>query len=122
MRSLEQTFDKSSELIPASPSLPWRMHAPHRIDISPADLLAGLAATIRQPAAANSDVVAGFAQALVTLSVRSALDLYLQARTIPRGSEVIVSAITHPDIAEILRYHGLVPVPVDLDFFSAAPA
>jgi dTDP-4-amino-4,6-dideoxygalactose transaminase len=33
----------------------------------------------------------------------------------PRGSEVLVSAITIRDMTRILEEHGLVPVPVDLD-------
>lgn len=53
-------------------------------------------------------------QTLVTLCVRSALDLLLQACMFPPGSEVIISAVTIPHMAAIIRLHGLVPVPVDL--------
>ena len=49
------------------------------------------------------------------LSVRSGWDLLLHVLAWPAGSEVIVSAITHPDMIRILRAHGLVPVPVDVD-------
>lgn len=52
---------------------------------------------------------------LVCLSVRSGFDLWLQALTLPPGSEVLVSAITIPDMVRILEHHGLVVVPVDLD-------
>src|SRR5438876_3258754 len=34
---------------------------------------------------------------------------------LPAGSEVLVSAITIPDMVRIIEAHGLVPVPVDLD-------
>ena len=34
---------------------------------------------------------------------------------LPRGAEVLVSAITIPDMIRIIEHHGLVPVPVDLD-------
>jgi dTDP-4-amino-4,6-dideoxygalactose transaminase len=49
------------------------------------------------------------------LSVRSGFDLWLSALALPRGSEVLVSAITIPDMVRIIEDHGLVPVPVDLD-------
>jgi perosamine synthetase len=52
---------------------------------------------------------------LACLSVRSGFDLLLGALDLPRGSEVLVSAITIPDMIRIIEHHGLVPVPVDLD-------
>lgn len=52
---------------------------------------------------------------MLTISVRTALDLYLQAKNFPRGSEVLLSAINIPDVVKIIRYHGLVPVPVDIE-------
>lgn len=42
-------------------------------------------------------------------------DLLLQTLKMPRGSKVLCSAVTIPDMLYILRHHGLVPVPVDLD-------
>ena len=53
-------------------------------------------------------------EAVVTLSVRTGLDLYLQCKNFPKGSEVLMSAINIPDVVTILRYHGLIPVPVDI--------
>lgn len=52
---------------------------------------------------------------LACLSVRSGFDLMLGALNLPRGSEVLISAITIPDMIQIIEHHGLVPVPVDLD-------
>jgi perosamine synthetase len=52
---------------------------------------------------------------LLCLSVRSGLDLFLQAAAWPPGSEVLVSAITVPDIPRLLMCHRLVPVPLDID-------
>jgi hypothetical protein len=46
---------------------------------------------------------------------RTGFDLLLQTLKLPVGSEVLCSAITIPDMLYVLRYHGLVPVPVDLD-------
>jgi perosamine synthetase len=52
---------------------------------------------------------------LVTLSVRSAFDLMLRALQLPRGCEVLLTALTVPDMIRIVESHGLVPVPVDID-------
>ena len=51
---------------------------------------------------------------VVSLSVRSAFDLILQAAALPPKSEVLLSALTLPDMVRIVENHGLVPVPVDL--------
>jgi perosamine synthetase len=58
---------------------------------------------------------------LACLSVRSGFDLLLGALDLPRGAEVLVSAITIPDMIRIIEHHGLVPVPVDLDTQRMAP-
>src|SRR5215472_10248125 len=97
------------------------MIVPHRIDIGPSDICAGFVDVLRTRSETDTYTFRDGSKALIALSVRSALDLYLRAIALPIGSEVIVSAITHPDMVEILRYHGLKPVPVDLDFESAAP-
>lgn len=55
------------------------------------------------------------ADSIVCLSVRSGFDLLLQALNLPCGSEILVSALTIPEIPGIIEQHGLVPVPVDLD-------
>ncbi|MFD7664521.1 DegT/DnrJ/EryC1/StrS family aminotransferase [Streptomyces sp. NPDC059788] len=59
---------------------------------------------------------------LAALSVRSALDLALAAAALPRGSEVLMSAVTIPDMWRIVVGHGLVPVPVDVDAGTLLPA
>lgn len=55
--------------------------------------------------------------ALATYSVRSAFDLYLQSVDWAPGSEVIMTAVTVPQMAELIRAHGFVPVaaPLPLD-------
>lgn len=58
---------------------------------------------------------------LTCLSVRTAFDLLLQSLRLPPGSEVIMSAITIPDMITIVKEHGLIPVPLDLDFDTLAP-
>lgn len=52
---------------------------------------------------------------LTLSSVRTSLDLYIQAKGFKPGMEVIMSSINIPDIVKILRLHGLIPVPVDID-------
>ncbi len=97
-----------------------------QLDISWFDF-AFAAAQVMSPAKRlDDDDVAGLGwlprgEALVSLSVRSAWDLLLSALQLPQGSEVIMSAVTVPDMARILRHHGLVPVPVDVDPARAEP-
>ncbi|MHB0956583.1 MAG: DegT/DnrJ/EryC1/StrS family aminotransferase [Pirellulaceae bacterium] len=56
------------------------------------------------------------------LSVRSGLDLLLQALRLPAESEVLLTALTVPDVPRIIRHHALVPVPVDLLPHGCTPA
>jgi hypothetical protein len=58
---------------------------------------------------------------LACRSVRSGFHLLLEALALPVGGEVLVSAVTHPDMIRILEAHGLVAVPVDLDNATLAP-
>ena len=60
-------------------------------------------------------------QAQFFLSVRSGFDLYLRVAQFAPGSQVLVPAITIPDMLQILKAHALVPVPVDLDPESLWP-
>ncbi|KAH8660185.1 pyridoxal phosphate-dependent transferase [Xylariales sp. PMI_506] len=53
-------------------------------------------------------------QTFVSMSVRSAFDLVLQASAFPAGSEILMSAVTIPDMARIVQANGLVPIPIDL--------
>jgi dTDP-4-amino-4,6-dideoxygalactose transaminase len=58
---------------------------------------------------------------LATISVRTSLDLYLQAMDYPKGSEIIMTCINIPDMSNIVRYHGLVVVPVTITPEKMAP-
>src|SRR5829696_5512804 len=60
-------------------------------------------------------------EGLVCLSVRSGWDLWLDAQGLRAGDEVLVSAITHPDMVRIIREHDLRAVPVDIDPETLAP-
>ena len=52
---------------------------------------------------------------IITMCVRTAFDLFLLGLDLPKGSEVIISSITIPEITRILRKHCLIPVPVDIN-------
>lgn len=60
-------------------------------------------------------------QGIACRSVRSGLHLLLDVIALKPGDEVLVSAITHPDMVRILEAHGLVVVPVDLDLATLSP-
>ena len=52
---------------------------------------------------------------IVGLSVRTIFDGVLSQKAYKKGSEVIMSGITIPDMVKIVEAHGLKVVPVDLD-------
>lgn len=52
---------------------------------------------------------------IIGLSVRSIWDNFLRNLNLPRGSEVLMTAINIPNMVQIVRFNNLVPVPVDLD-------
>ena len=97
-----------------------------RLDIGWLDMASLRAAFVfrwnRRRATANVlDAWPADGQTLPTMSVRSGLHLILGQLDWPRGSEILMSAMTIPDMARIVRHHGFVPVPVDLDLNTAAP-
>jgi FAD/FMN-containing dehydrogenase len=58
---------------------------------------------------------------LVTFAVRAGFDLFLKAQAWPPGSEILMSALTIREMADIVRKHGLVPVPLDVNLEKLAP-
>ena len=58
---------------------------------------------------------------LVAFAVRAGFDLFLKAQAWPEGSEILMSALTIREMADIARKHGLVPVPLDLNLEKLAP-
>jgi dTDP-4-amino-4,6-dideoxygalactose transaminase len=105
-------------------SLPRRLHPRLRLDIRLGDLAYALSACLLARWEGRERAVlraAGGDEALVCLSVRSAFDLLLQALALEPGEEVLVSAVTHPDMVRIIEAHGLRAVPVDLDLETLAP-
>ena len=102
-----------------------RLYARHRLDVQPRHLAYALGALSRfdheQAAGAVESSWPAAASALACYSVRSGFHLLLTALDLPPGSEVLFSAVTHPDMPRIAVHHGLVPVPVDLDPATLAP-
>ena len=97
----------------------------HRLDISLADLGYALLAALfaRDPERRARRVAHSWAaadEAMACASVRS-VDCLLSALDLRAGDEVLVSAITHPDVPRIIASHGLVAVPVDVDAGTMAP-
>ena len=91
-----------------------------QLDISWSDFAYGVARVIWPGARPTDAVVAGAdwmppEEVLVSLSVRSAWDLLLASLRLPPDSEVVMSAVTVPDMARIVEHHGLVAVPMDVD-------
>ena len=102
------------------------LYARHSLDLSLKDILFG-ALSCWQPWRRDrlESEVLGLCSieddGLVCYSVRSGWDLWLGVRGLRAGDEVLVSAITHPDMVRIIRGHGLRAVPVDIDPRTLAP-
>lgn len=101
------------------------MHARKKLDLDRADLMAALAYAAapgdRGRVLEDLEYLWRPRHTLVTLSVRSVFDLLLDEQDWPRGSEVLMSAWTIPHMIELVRAHGLVPVPIDLDLSTLEP-
>ncbi|HEX5472336.1 MAG TPA: DegT/DnrJ/EryC1/StrS family aminotransferase [Lacipirellulaceae bacterium] len=97
-----------------------------QLDIGWTDLAFGLLQVIAARSRSTERAVIGDdwlppEEAVLSLSVRSGLDLFLAALRLPPGSEVIVSAVTIPDMARIIEHYRLVPVPVNVDGQTLQP-
>lgn len=96
-----------------------------RLDIQWSDLAFGLWRSFF-PGESRRSVIerawAGDAPVLVCLSVRTGFDLCLQALELPRGSEILMSAVNVPAMFRLVEEHGLVPVPLDIDAGGLRPA
>ncbi|HEX6679387.1 MAG TPA: DegT/DnrJ/EryC1/StrS family aminotransferase [Gaiellaceae bacterium] len=102
-----------------------RVYPRHHLDLTVGHLLYAALACCRR---ADSDrlgrsILAHGARAdgIVCFSVRSGFELLLDALQLRPGSEVVVSAITHPDMVRIIERHGLRSVAVDIDSATLAP-
>ena len=105
------------------PRDPSRLHPRLLLDVSVRDLvLAALACSVPWSRGRHLvRILEGRPGALVCFSVRSGFDLLLEALALPPGSEIVFSAVTHPDMPRIAESRGLRPLPVDLDLRTLAP-
>jgi len=103
------------------------LHSRHRLDIGSGQLVYALSACIwaRDRQKLSTRLVGDWAPSgngIACRSVRSGFHLLLDALDLAAGDEVLVSAITHPDMVRVIEAHGLVAVPVDLDIVTLAPS
>ena len=103
-----------------------KLHSRHRLDIRLGDFAYALLASAfaRDARARSARLAANWSpsgEGVVCRSVRSGFHLLLDALDLQAGAEVLVSAVTHPDMVQIIEGHGLVAVPVDLDVATLAP-
>ena len=102
------------------------MYARHRLDLSVEDILFGVLSCVRPGRRERLEAeVMGLCSAnnegLVCYSVRSGWELWLGVQDLRARDEVLVSAVTHPDMVRIIRAHRLRAVPVDIDPETLAP-
>lgn len=95
-----------------------------QLKIGFADLAAGYLASLRGLDRCSEAELAesyfGTNDTIAAYSVRSGLDLLLQAAKLAPGDEVIFTALNVKGMVKVVNEHGLVPVPVDLDFETMA--
>ncbi len=106
---------------------PRFVEAPLKLDVAGADLLAALTRCLAPDSfsAASRSLYRQWGDehhSLASATLRAGFDLYLQALDLPAGCEVLLSAITHPDMVDVVRHLGLVPVPVDIVAATMAPS
>src|SRR5260370_37960340 len=58
---------------------------------------------------------------LSAFTVRTGFDLCLGALGLPAGSEILMTALTIPEMVNIAKRHGLVPIPLDIESGTMAP-
>jgi len=97
-----------------------------RPDIGYADLAYGLARCLlpgrRQRALEElARLWRGPDHTFACLSVRTGFSVLLEALRLPPGSEVLMTSLNIPDMVEVVRQHGLTPVPLDISPATLTP-
>lgn len=95
------------------------------LDIGYRDLLWGLGRCWGPSRPHNNDSEASIfhhREVLPVFSVRSGFDLLLESLNLESGSEILMTAITIPDMPKIVSNRGLVPVPLDIDSETLQPS
>ena len=52
---------------------------------------------------------------IITYSVRTSIDMFFTIKKYPKNSKVLITSINIPTIIDIINYHNLKAVPIDLD-------
>src|SRR5919107_4209385 len=122
----QHDWDEGSDAVVRRLGVGRGVYARHRLDLSPRDVFFGVGACFlpMRRGRLESEVLGLCSiedNGLVCRSVRSGWDLWLGAQDFRVGDEVLVSAVTHPDMVRIIRGHGLRAVPVDIDPRTLAP-
>ncbi len=91
-----------------------------KLDIGWMDLVAGVCYSLSPGNRASAAKAAEEAflpggNCLASLSERSAFDITVQAYDFPPGSEILISSLTVKPFPEIVKAHGGVPIPIDID-------
>lgn len=103
-----------------------RMYPRKQLDISWRDLAcAAFYCVFRRSIRAKEAELEGlFAMGYPVLSaftVRTGFDLCLGALALPAGSEILMTALTIPEMVNIAKRHGLVPIPLDIESGTMSP-
>ena len=97
-----------------------------RIDISYSDLLFGMGKCIAPPNFSKTikaiNAQWGDQSTFTCFSVRTGFDLLLKTLSYQEGGEVLISALTIPDMISIIEEHGLVAVPLEIDERTTLPS
>lgn len=103
-----------------------RMYPRKQLDISWWDLACAafycvFRRSIRAKEAELEGLFATGYPALSAFTVRTGFDLCLGALALPAGSEILMTALTIPEMVNIAKRHGLVPIPLDIESGTMAP-
>src|SRR5207245_5989912 len=104
-----------------------RMHARKQLDIRWQGLVSAafycaFRRSIRDKEAELEGLFAPGYPVLSAFTVRTGFDLWLGALGLPAGSEILMTALTIPEMVNIVKRHGLVPIPLDIESGIMAPA
>src|SRR5437660_2547890 len=106
-------------------SFRFRLYPRKQLDIRWPDLFraAAYCAFPRSIRAKEAQLEATFASppVLSAFTVRTGFDLFIGALELPAGSEILMTALTIKEMANIVRHHGLVPIPLDISAATLAP-
>jgi decaprenylphospho-beta-D-ribofuranose 2-oxidase len=103
-----------------------RMYPRKQLDITWLDLACAVFYCVfrRSIRAKEAELEGMFAPGYPVLSaftVRTGFDLCLGALGLPAGSEILMTALTIPEMVNIAKRHGLVPIPLDINGGTMAP-